>query len=210
MRVVYHTDVGGYHFEVYVSIYKDEIVFEAIPHTTPEMSGWNLRLPKTKSTVKVLNEYSNWMVKIVSKLTDEIAKGHCVAIPPLDETRVESCDKCAFWGFPGDTNPTERVCRYWDIPERECVTGNAEYCSKGYAPKDEDLLDVFEHSGASRKVFCTTNSERHTFLENYIQEMQKAFSPERIGKFVADVKKADITCLDNSVLRNLLDKTEGK
>jgi hypothetical protein len=208
MRVVYHTNVGGYHFDVCVSIHKDEIVFEAVPHTTPELGGWNLHLPKTRPTVKVLNEYSNWMVKVVSKLTDEIVKGHCIAIPALDETRVESCDRCAFWGFPGDSNPTERVCRYWDIPERECITGNAEYCSRGYAPKDDDLLDVFEHSSTLRKTYCTIDPERHTFLDDYIREMQNAFSPERIGKFIENANDSLKPYIDD--LTTLLDIPKEK
>lgn len=114
--------------------------------------------------------YDKFITDIVSEVTTFVNDGR-LALHDLDEHWFERCSGCAYWNGDSDCVNTA-TCTYWDLPERPCVTAFTDYCSVGYAPKEDPAItEVSRHDAEPIKPKAYTLDSRHTYLMNYINEL---------------------------------------
>lgn len=170
MFVAYRTTIGGIEFVVNLRDYEHHIDIEIGPvNVVPTPGSVSTTVSKLDTLEKFLDHYTKFILKAVSDITNSINHLECEILPP-EKILPEACEKCAYWGNPTDT-ADKRVCRYWDIPERECFTGPHEHCSQGYVNKT-DVLDVTDVEQPVLKKWITTSSDpRHSYFNRYLTEL---------------------------------------
>lgn len=171
MEVAYRTVVGAIEFVVYLRNYEDYVDVEISPiNVVPTPGSVSTTVPKSDTLEQFLDRYTKFILKAVSDITNSINHLECELLAP-ETVLPEACEKCAYWGNPTDT-ANKRVCRYWDIPERECFTGPHEHCSQGYVSKN-DVVDVVDVEPPTiKKIFTTaTPDSRHSYFNKYLTEL---------------------------------------
>jgi hypothetical protein len=205
MFVAYRTVVGSIEFVVNLRDYHDRIDIEIGPvNVVPTPGSVSTTVSKSDTLEKFLDHYAKFILKAVSDITNSINHLECELLAP-EIVRPEACEKCAYWGNPTDT-ADKRVCRYWDIPERECFTGRHEHCSQGYVNKT-DVIDVMDiETPVLKKTYVTTSPDpRHSYFNRYLTELHGPTLPENIFSTINPVRSAW-----ESLLPKLLDKPEEK
>lgn len=203
MFVAYRTVVGNIEFVVNLRDYGRYIDLEISPvNVEPTPGSVGTKVSKTDTLEKFLDFYTKFILKAVSDITNCVNELKCEILPP-ENVLPEACEKCAYWGNPTDT-ANKRVCRYWDLPERECFTGPHEHCSQGYVNKS-DVLDVVDvETPILKKTYVTTAPDpRHTYFNKYLAELCKPSGP------CSPLRSVWEALIPNS-LANTLDKSEEK
>lgn len=180
MFVAYRTTVGGIEFVVTLRDYEHYIDIEIGPvNVVPTSGSVGTKVTKTDTLENFLNQYTKFVLKAVSDITNCVNELKCEILPP-EKILPEACEKCAYWGNPTDT-ADKRVCRYWDMPERECFTGPHEHCSQGYVNK-ADVLDVIDVEPPTlKKIWATTSDDpRHTYFNRYLTELHGPVVPKNV------------------------------
>lgn len=205
MFVAYRTVVGNIEFVVNLRNYENHIDIEIGPvNVVPTPGSVSTTVSKLDTLEKFLDHYTNFILKAVSDITDRINHLECELLAP-EIVRPEACEKCAYWGNPTDT-ADKRVCRYWDIPERECFTGPHEHCSQGYVTREDvvDVVDV-ETPILKRTYVPTPLDSRHSYLDKYLKELHGTTIPDVLFNTYSDLRNVWKELLPDS-----LDKPEEK
>lgn len=180
MFVAYRTIVGNIEFVVNLREYEHHINVEIGPvNVVPTPGSVSTTVPKSDTLEQFLDHYAKFILKAVSDITNSINHLECELLAP-EVVRPEACEKCAYWGNPTDTT-NKRVCRYWDMPERECFTGPHEHCSQGYVNKTNawDVTDV--ESPVIKKVWEPASPDpRHSYLNRYLTELHGTSIPKTV------------------------------
>lgn len=188
MVVAYRTEVGGIEFVVNLQDREHHIVVEIGPvnvHPTPD--SVSTTVSKSDTLEQFFDHYTKFILKAVSDITDRVNHLKCEILAP-ETMRPEACEKCAYWGNPTDT-ANKRVCRYWDIPERECFTGPHEHCSRGYVNRT-DVIDAIDiETPVLKKTYVTTTPEsRHSYFNKYLAELYDATASGNVFNTIDNVR----------------------
>lgn len=178
MFVAYRTVVGSIEFVVNLRDHEHHIDIDIGPvNVIPNPGTVGTRVSKSDTLEQFLDHYTKFILKSVSDITNCVNELEWEILPP-EKILPEACEKCAYWGNPTDT-ADKRVCRYWDIPERECFTGPYEHCSQGYVNKT-DALDVTDVEPPTLKKIWTTTAPdfRHSYLNRYLTELHDTSIPK--------------------------------
>ena len=182
MHIAYDTTVGDIQFVVTIKelspIDKIELLIGTV-NTEPQINGTPLQLSKKTTIRDFLKRYTSWIIDTLSKVNAHIAVGMAFRTVPEDKL-PEACEACAYWGNSEDTEEL-RVCRFWDMPERPCVTGCHEHCSKGYVPNEPDDIRVWDIAVPDvykvSKLSEIPDDGRHTYLKSYLDSICNKDSP---------------------------------
>lgn len=205
MFVAYRTVVGNIEFVVNLRDHEHHIDIDIGPvNVVPTLGSVGTMVSKSDTLEQFLDHYTKFILKSVSDITNCVNERKCEILPP-EKILPEACEKCAYWGNPTDT-ADKRVCRYWDIPERECFTGPHEHCSQGYVNKT-DVIDVMDiETPVLKKMYATTSPDlRHTYFNRYLTELHNVSLPKDLFKTNVVLRNAWEKLLPNS-----LDKPEEK
>ena len=208
MFVAYRTVVGNIEFVVNLRDHEHHIDIDISPvNVVPTMGSVGTMVSKSDTLEQFLDHYTKFILKSVSDITNCVNERKCEILPP-EKVLPEACEKCAYWGNPEDT-ADKRVCRYWDIPKRECFTGPHEHCSQGYVNKS-DVIDVEDvETPILKKTYVTTSPDpRHSYFNRYLEELHGLESvsvPKELFNTYADIRNVWEELLPKS-----LDKSEEK
>lgn len=205
MFVAYRTTVGNIEFVVNLREHHDCIDIEIGPvNVVPNPGSLSATVSKSDTLEQFLDHYTQFILEAVSNVTDSLNHLGCELLAP-EIVRPESCEKCAYWGNPTDT-ADKRVCRYWDIPERECFTGPHEHCSQGYVNKT-DVIDAEDvESPVLKKTYVSTAPDpKHSYFNKYLADLYGA-------RTLKDDLNVYTTLLNKwkELLPELLDKSKEK
>lgn len=186
MHIAYDTTVGDIQFVVTIkelsTADKIELLIGTV-NTEPQINGAPLLLSKKTTIRDFLKRYTSWVIDTLSNVNSMISTGTAFRTAPEDKI-PEACESCAYWGNPEDTESEVRVCRFWDIPERPCVTGRHEHCSKGYIPNEPDDIRVWDVAVPNiydaSKPPEVPEDDRHVYLKSYLDSLHKKDSPSKI------------------------------
>jgi hypothetical protein len=184
MHIAYDTTVGDIQFVVTIkelsTADKIELLIGTV-NTEPQINGTPLQLSKKTTIRDFLKRYTSWIIDTLSNVNAHIAAGMAFRTVPEDKL-PEACEACAYWGNPEDTEEV-RVCRFWDMPERPCVTGRHEHCSKGYVPNEPDDIRVWDVAVPNiydaSKPPEVPDDDRHLYLKSYLDSLHKKDSPTK-------------------------------
>lgn len=205
MFVAYRTVVGSIEFVVNLREHEHHIDIDIGPvNVVPTMGSVGTMVSKSDTLEQFLDHYTKFILKSVSDITKCVNECKCKILPP-EKVLPEACEKCAYWGNPTDT-ADKRVCRYWDIPERECFTGPHEHCSQGYVNKS-DVIDVMDiETPVLKKTYVTTSPDpRHSYFNRYLTELHNVSIPKDLFNTYGTLRKVWEELLPKS-----LDKSEEK
>ena len=209
MFIAYRTVVGNIEFVVNLRDYEHYINIEIGPvNVVPTPGSISTTISKSDTLKQFLDHYTNFMLKAVSDITNSINHLECKILAP-EVIRPEACEKCAYWGNPTDT-ADKRVCRYWDLPERECFTGPHEHCSQGYV-NEADVINVedVETPVLKKPYVISSLNPRLSYLDRYLKELHEPTVPESLSNTYSNLRNIWKDLLPNS-LANTLDKSEEK
>lgn len=185
MHIAYDTTVGDIQFVVTIKELspadKIELLIGTV-NTEPQVTGAPLQISKKTTIRDFLKRYTSWIIDTLSKVNAHIATGMAFRTVPEDKL-PEACEACAYWGNSEDIEEV-RVCRFWDMPERPCVTGRHEHCSKGYVPDTPDDIRIWDV--AVPNIYRTSDppevpdDDRHIYLKSYLDDICKKDSPSKI------------------------------
>lgn len=196
MQIIYEVVLDNIQYNISIHDYPNRIELEACTlNTVPILQPVALGVSKTLSIFGFIKAYEEWFQAVHNEFKMRISTGS-VEVSLIEDLPPTTCADCAYWGNPEDTKSELRVCRFWDIPERECLTGRYEHCSKGYAPRSDDILKI-ERIGdfcegfnppispifETAKPLEVPDDGRHTYLKSYLDSICKEDSP---NKAVAD------------------------
>lgn len=209
MFVAYRTVVGNIEFVVNLRDYEHHVDVEIGPvNVVPTPGSVSTTVSKSDTLKQFLDHYTNFILKAVSDITDSINHLECELLAP-EIVRPEACEKCAYWGNPTDT-ADKRVCRYWDIPERECFTGPHEHCSQGYINRT-DVIDVEDvETPILKKMYVSTSPDpRLSYLDKYLKELHGPVVSKKVLSNAEAIRNVWNELLPNP-LASTLDKSEEK
>lgn len=185
MKIIYHTSVGNVNFSIGLEKIDDLVhIFGGTDNVYPVFVLDNLTIPVHNNVHMFIEAYSKWLLTGYSKLMGQVTVGK-FEIQPIDDSPImfhQHCEKCVYWGNDVDTG-VERVCRFWDIPERECRTKASDYCSKGYIVRNDEDAYEFDCPNSCRTPFSVDPDvapvdlskldSRHSYLRDYLENMEK-------------------------------------
>lgn len=184
MRIMYHTSVGNVNFSVVLERIGDLVhISGGTDNVYPVFVLDKLTILVHNNVYMFIEEYSKWLLTGYSKLMGQVTVGK-FEIQSIDDSSImfhQHCEKCIYWGNDVDTG-VERVCRFWDIPERECRTKASDYCSKGYIVRnDEDAYEFgcpnphvtpFSVDPDVAPVDLSKLDSRHSYLRDYLEKLE--------------------------------------
>jgi hypothetical protein len=179
MHIAYDTTVGDIQFVVTIKELsptdKIELLIGTV-NTEPQVNGTPLQLSKKTTIRDFLKKYTSWVIDTLSTVNAHIAAGMAFRTAPEDKL-PEACEDCAYWGNSEDVEEV-RVCRFWDMPERPCITGRHEHCSKGYVPNEPDNVRIWDvavpNIYETSKATEVPDDGRHVYLKSYLDDVDKS------------------------------------
>jgi hypothetical protein len=166
MHIAYVTKFLGIEFNLTIRKHINYVEIEAVAmNVEPVQPKMQLFVKTDVSVDEFLKNYGTWLTNGYRRIKDAITSG-LATTKPATQLRPESCSTCAYWGSV-DGPDGKRVCSFWDMPDRECRTGNAEYCSKGYIPEDQEHVPAWD----LESPLDLAEGARHTFLNRYLHEL---------------------------------------
>ena len=166
MHIAYVTKFCGIEFNLTIRKNINYVEIEAVAMNVEPVQPMMQLLVKTNTSIdEFLDSYGMWLTTGYRRIKDAIMSGSAT-VKPTTQLRPESCSTCAYWGCV-DGPDGKRVCSFWDMPGRECLTGNAEYCSKGYIPEAKEHIPAWD----LESPLDLAEGPRHAFLNKYLLEL---------------------------------------
>lgn len=168
MEAKYNVVLDGLEYEITASIFRDSLNFQGRSvNVIPQYIFGGLVLPKIISVSTVANRYADWLMAKHAEVQKHIKKSTttrvCTTSTEVIAKFDKKCTNCAYWGSDTDTG-SERVCKFWDIPERTCMTNADDFCSKGFV--------LSEH--AESPVKCEPSEELPKMVYDFDLESDEA------------------------------------
>ena len=184
MHIAYVTKFCGIEFNLTIRKNINYVEIEAVAMNVEPVQPMMQLLVKTDVTVdEFLKNYGAWLTKGYRRVKDTIALG-LATVKPATQLRPESCSTCAYWHSVAGPDG-KRICKFWDMPGRECRTGNAEYCSKGYIPEDQEHIPAWD----LESPLDLAEGARLAFLNEYLRELYAKDDAGSAYSQMADVFK---------------------
>mgnify|MGYP006991646711 CR=1 FL=1 len=186
MKIMYHTSIGNVNFSIGLENLDDLVhVAGGTDNVYPVFTLRATTIPIHNNVSMFIEAYAKWILSEYSRLMGLVTLGK-YEVHPVDDNPImfhQHCEKCVFWGNDTDTDVEERVCKFWDIPERECRTKASDYCSKGYIVRNgEDAYEFdplnphvtpFSVDPDVSPVDLSKLDSRHSYLRDYLENMEK-------------------------------------
>jgi hypothetical protein len=199
---MYHTSVGNVSFSIGLENIDDLVhISGGTDNVYPVFTLKATTIPIHNNVSMFIEAYAKWILSEYSRLMGLVTLGKH-EVHPVEDSPImfhQHCEKCVFWGSDTDTGAEERVCRFWDIPERECRTKASDYCSKGYIVRnDEDAYEFdplnplnlhstpFSADPEVAPVDLSKLDSRHSYLRDYLERLESVVKRPAVYKGVFD------------------------